>query len=1298
MPSQRRRFLLLPLLALLLALALGSGMNAGRVALAQDAPADPAALLRNALDRVEAAGDYEIQVSMDQTVTPEQSFFSTASAETAHFEITGQVSSDKRARLTIQAGRTSFGPINQDVQELLINGDAIYQRQDGRWVRATDATPTVGVGDQALSLAALARDVVFLDPVDGPPGFDAVTAQYQRVGFRIDPEDVVRYLLSQQGQMGEPARVLAELQTPRIGGRGELWIAPSGYPSRLILNLGWVRQGEEPLHIAVTTETNYTGFGLDLPAAQFSPERSPETGAPLPELNYLNWLQPMLAISVIIGLVALFWLLRHAQRGTRHAMNGVTALLILALIVPYATPVINAAEPVRQLRGESDDPAVSSHSELGEMLSDVRELSQPYSVAESGGAGLEADDDEDGDTLPNGYELTLGTNPFVADTDFDGLTDAEEVKGVACAGRQMVSNPLNPDSNADGLRDGEEFWRGQCYKGNTLGWVWDDDNDDDLVPDGLDLSPFSNSIAEGFKGGAYDGADLSFESLDQDEDPNRTVIYPFYVELQVRPTKADSLRWAYKNLYWPGDTKGAIQNTDPVARFISEFKGNPIGSSGKLTLMPFLSATVREVDLPSASAKALYGVNYAPKKDDNGVALFENGKPLYDLSIPLMPIERGGQVYAFQAKMLHDQNGNTDLNRSWTNLRLKWAVVGDVLMPDDEGEAIPSPNGGYGIVVYDESYYITGLQVSRQGGASMMVSTMIPTPGVPYDDGLTTVLRAGLEAKFLTGELSMADIKQRFNSPTNATLEQRWGIPVDQNFRVVYDASTANYRHVDEAVATTTMTTTRQLLKDAFTGYTFVNPTFILASEQRTSTVNLDDDPAGNYKTITINTCLKPLITTRTLKLQTYEYVVEGDNLFGEFQPMSLDDVLAKVEADYADATDAAYKYYNEELSILKMATTAWFIGQSSVTQIGARDFTKYVSALTDAKLVVQFLNEDGIMPTDFKNVVMEILKVFDQGGPVAWFEKQFTEVMGYWTKTKDFFEASYAPYGPPDSYIKVLPMPGDGSGGGQPAEPAPLLTEKDFLGYTSTALTVLGYLATAVGYFNEAAGQFLKDAVTIITKLVQIYQKIRAIIDTVKFMADSVGKPLEAVANAVTISKELSAIAKPMSLVGLVLTVGFIWASLVVQIGDVGPSVALALVLRAVVETVLLVALFVVAAIFPIGTLVALGIGLIKLIESVIGFTFDPLSLLIDFLFGVNVYERAKIDGEPLIGDLALEPREPGGGLVAGQTFRLQLPSQIKLATTNDGTKADLEQARVQIHVGLFVGGTIYSLCTPSE
>jgi hypothetical protein len=60
-----------------------------------------------------------------------------------------------------------------------------------------------------------------------------------------------------------------------------------------------------------------------------------------------------------------------------------------------------------------------------------------------------AEADPDGDGLPTYRELELGTDPFIADTDEDGLNDGEEV-------RVWRTDPLNRDTDGDQLLDGDE--------------------------------------------------------------------------------------------------------------------------------------------------------------------------------------------------------------------------------------------------------------------------------------------------------------------------------------------------------------------------------------------------------------------------------------------------------------------------------------------------------------------------------------------------------------------------------------------------------------------------------------------------------------------------------------------------------------------------------------------------------------------------------------------------------------------------------------------------------------------------
>ncbi|MFT4262811.1 MAG: Ig-like domain-containing protein [Nocardioides sp.] len=86
--------------------------------------------------------------------------------------------------------------------------------------------------------------------------------------------------------------------------------------------------------------------------------------------------------------------------------------------------------------------------------------------------------DSDGDGLTDGQEKTLGTNPLNADTDGDGLTDGQEVKGLTIHSKLRLkgkgpdrrrakakptrvtwtvrTDPLVADTDHDGLSDGTE--------------------------------------------------------------------------------------------------------------------------------------------------------------------------------------------------------------------------------------------------------------------------------------------------------------------------------------------------------------------------------------------------------------------------------------------------------------------------------------------------------------------------------------------------------------------------------------------------------------------------------------------------------------------------------------------------------------------------------------------------------------------------------------------------------------------------------------------------------------------------
>ncbi len=88
---------------------------------------------------------------------------------------------------------------------------------------------------------------------------------------------------------------------------------------------------------------------------------------------------------------------------------------------------------------------------------------------------LDPNGDLDGDGLSNTAEIGLGTNPNLADTDSDGLSDGVEVNGA------NPTNPLVADTDGDGLSDGAE----DANDSGTVDGVETDPNDPDTDDNGI---------------------------------------------------------------------------------------------------------------------------------------------------------------------------------------------------------------------------------------------------------------------------------------------------------------------------------------------------------------------------------------------------------------------------------------------------------------------------------------------------------------------------------------------------------------------------------------------------------------------------------------------------------------------------------------------------------------------------------------------------------------------------------------------------------------------------------------------
>lgn len=126
------------------------------------------------------------------------------------------------------------------------------------------------------------------------------------------------------------------------------------------------------------------------------------------------------------------------------ALIGIAACLLLALLL---TGLLGASQ--------SQNATATARAEVTRLTAE---------------AGLDSDDDG----LTDERERQLGTDPFVADTDGDGLSDGEEV-------RVHSTNPTKADTDDDTLRDGAEV--AGCTSPNNA------DTNGNGVPDNIDPAP-----------------------------------------------------------------------------------------------------------------------------------------------------------------------------------------------------------------------------------------------------------------------------------------------------------------------------------------------------------------------------------------------------------------------------------------------------------------------------------------------------------------------------------------------------------------------------------------------------------------------------------------------------------------------------------------------------------------------------------------------------------------------------------------------------------------------------------------
>jgi hypothetical protein len=864
--------------------------------------------------RVREAGSYRFTVDLVQRTLPLPTVTNAGRAvkeDRAHLEgQTDLIARQMNLQLWSQGGSVLDPRTGVEIE---IDGERARARQNGgAWQDIENVVDWAAPSGDFLAFLAATKNVVAHDD-DRRYTFDL---DGKRFGAYM--RDLLEERLRAKGELPLGASLEVAQSYAEMTGRGELWLDANGLPRRQVLHLQFPDQKDQRVEADITVEFSdfayARGASLTGSAALAAKVVTPQTtsaatalllGAGLTALLLFNARSRQLRVAITLALIVSFIvppLVTSAQierfnqrvaQAQAAAAGGDNEMTRTLKALQEVSPSVANAETLTKIRGDDGT------DRDGDGRSDVQEAlhgSNPALRDQAGSIPLfsqASNLDSDGDGLTDYEESLLGTDATSADTDGDLITDTLEINGFTYNSKLWATDPLEMDTNRDGVGDTQE-WRfadsNWDADGDGTPDLFDYDNDNDGVPDRLDLSA-GTRLSQTF---TYSNPfQLSVANLQNK---------PTYVEFQLRPTNPAYLWYAFNVFDWPSDNAGQMRDTDGqtyydvcVQQATSQGKdpntqcGLTPDDNGDVKLVPVLEI---DVQADAMNPRTLF-------EGINAYGITRRWSPDYrtvTLQVPLQLVtdDRTGQQVAFTGKLLFR-------GASWgpaQSARLAWVVQGLVdatcMQYDSNNNCLLYQNNvAQPLHAYYTDWQLTGLDIREDHGAN--IGLIYEDPAVDdnlNNDNVLQSLALGLDYSFLAGtayshtlnsrlyrDMQIFHINSRFDridGGESGSAFRRWNLPN------ILRVDTSSYEHIDEALATTVTTNTKQILNTAFTPAWSASapftPTILMAREEYFRTMNLDDPNgslswSGNRLTLDMNgTGGNEVTTLASLKWTPYQY------------------------------------------------------------------------------------------------------------------------------------------------------------------------------------------------------------------------------------------------------------------------------------------------------------------------------------------------------------------------------------------------------------------------------------------